>query len=161
MPSPIMVVLASDNRHLLDQARAGLAAERAIKVVGEARVAGEAIQLVSRRRPRLFIVDLALPPAGGLPVLAQVRKRSPKTKVLAIDDRLDKELVLRVAKAGGYGYMLEEAIPAYLAKAARVMAAGEVWLSRKLMALVVGELQRLVRLPGRAGPRRGRIGPRS
>ena len=33
----IKVALASDNSQLLDQARAGLAAEKAIKIVGEAR----------------------------------------------------------------------------------------------------------------------------
>jgi DNA-binding NarL/FixJ family response regulator len=102
-------------------------------------------------------VDLALPPAGGLPVLAQVRRRSPKTRVLAVDARLDEGRMLSVAKAGAHGYMLEEAIPAYLVKAIRVMAAGEVWLSRKLMAKVVVELQRLDRLQKEAGGRRKSI----
>ena len=150
-----MVVLASANSQLLDQARAGLAAEKTIKIIGEAGGGREAVQLVSKRRPRFLLLDLALPPAGGLPVLAQVRRRSPKTRVLAVDARLDEGRVMKVAKAGAHGYMLGEAIPAYLGKAIRVMAAGEVWLSRKLMAMVVTELQRLVRLPGRAGPRRG------
>lgn len=142
-----MVVLASANSQLLDRARAGLAAEKTIKIVGEARDGREAVRLVSQRRPRFLLVDLVLPPAGGLPVLAQVRRRSPKTRVLAVDARLDEGRVMRVAKAGAHGYMLEEAIHTYLAKAIRVMAAGEVWLSRKLMWMVVEELQRLVRLP--------------
>ena len=155
MSSPIMVVLASANSQLLDQARAGLAAEKTIKIIGEAGGGREAVQLVSKRRPRFLLLDLALPPAGGLPVLAHVRRRSPKTRVLAIDARLDEGRVLRVTKAGAHGYMLGEAIPAYLAKAIKVMAAGEVWLSRKLMGIVVAELQRLVRLPKRVERRRG------
>jgi DNA-binding NarL/FixJ family response regulator len=152
MPSLIKVALASDNSQVLDQARAGLAAEKAVRIVGEAREGKETVALVSQRRPTLLIVDMALPPAGGLPVVAQVRKGSPKTRVLAIDDRLNEQRVLKLAKAGAYGYMLGEAIPAYLAKAVRVMAAGEVWLSRKLMGRLVEELERLVRL--RARPRR-------
>ena len=156
MPRSIMVVLASDNSRLLDRARSGLAAEKAIKIVGEAREGGQAVRLASQRRPTLLLVDLDLPPAGGLPVLAQVRKRIPETRMLAIDDQLDERRVLRVAKTGAYGYMLGEAVPAYVAKAARVMAAGEVWLSRKLTTKVVEELQRLVRIQKRAGKRRGR-----
>jgi len=156
-----MILLASANSQLLDQARAGLAAEIAIKIVGEARGGREAVHLVSQRRPRFLLVDLALPPAGGLPVLAQVRRQSPKTRVLAIDAQLDEGRVLRATKAGAHGYMLGEAIPGYLAKAVRVMAAGEVWLSRKLMGTVVAELQRLVRLPKRVGRRRGGAAPRS
>lgn len=150
-----MLVLASDNNQLLDRARVGLAAEKTVKIVGETREGKETVALVSQRRPALLVIDLALPPSGGLPVLAQVRKRSPKTRVLAIDDRLDEQRVLRVAKAGAYGYMLGEAIPTHLGKAVRVMAAKEAWLSRKLMARVVDELQRLVRLRHRARQRRG------
>ena len=160
MQSSIKVVLASDNNQLLDQAKAALAAEKAIKLVGVARGVREAVALVSHRRPTLLILDLTLPPAGGLPLLAPVRKRSPKTKVLAIDNQLDEARVLRVTKAGSHGYMLGEALPAYLAKAVRVMAAGEAWLSRKLMSKVVEELQRLVRLRERARRRRGRIDAR-
>ena len=156
MPSPIMLVLASDNSELLNRARVGLAAEKAVKIIGETRRGRETVALVSQRRPTLLVIDLALPPSGGLPVLAQVRKRSPKTRVLAIDEHLDEQRVLRVAKAGAYGYMLGEAIPTHLGKAVRVMAAKEAWLSRKLMARVVDELQRLVRLRRRAGQRRGR-----
>lgn len=155
MPSPVMVILASNNGQLLDQARAGLAAEKAIRIVGEARGGKETVALVSQRRPTLLVVDMALPPAGGLPVVAQVRKGSPKTRVLAIDDRLNEQRVLKLAKAGAYGYMLGDAIPGYLAKAVRVMAAGEVWLSRKLMGRLVEELERLVQLRARAGRRRG------
>lgn len=150
-----MLVLASDNSELLNRARVGLAAEKSVKIVGETRGGRETVVLVSQRRPTLLVIDLALPPSGGLPVLAQVRKRSPKTRVLAIDDHLDEQRVLRVAKAGAYGYMLGEAIPAYLAKAVRVMAAKEAWLSRKLMGSIVEELQRLVRLRNRARRRRG------
>lgn len=156
MSTVIKVALASDNSQLLDRARAGLAAEKAIRIVGEAREGRQAVRLVTRGRPTLLLLDLALPPAGGIPLLAQVRKRSPKTRVLTIDGQLDEERVLQAAKGGAYGYMLGEAIPAYLPRAVRAMAAGEVWLSRKLMGKVIGELQRLVRLQGRArGGRRG------
>lgn len=157
MPTVIKVALASDNSQLLDRARAGLAAEKAIRIVGEAREGRQAVRLVTRGRPTLLLLDLALPPAGGIPLLAQVRKRSPKTSVLAIDDQLDEGQMLKVAKAGARGYMLKEAIPAYLPKAVRVMAAGEVWLSRKLMGKVIGELQRLVRLQEQARRRQGGI----
>jgi len=161
MPSVIKVALASDNSQLLDRAKAGLAAEKAIRIVGEAREGRQAVRLVTRGRPTLLLLDLALPPAGGIPLLAQVRKRSPKTRVLTIDGQLDEARVLRAAKGGAYGYMLGEAIPGYLPRAVRAMAAGEVWLSRKLMGKVIGELQRLVRLQGRAGGRRRGIALRS
>jgi len=161
MSTVIKVALASDNSQLLDRARAGLAAEKAIRIVGEAREGRQAVRLVTRGRPTLLLLDLALPPAGGIPLLAQVRKRSPKTRVLTIDGQLDEERVLRAAKGGAYGYMLGEAIPGYLPRAVRAMAAGEVWLSRKLMGKVIGELQRLVRLQGRAGGRRRGVNLRS
>ena len=161
MPTLITVALASDSSQLLGQARAALTTAEDITIAGEARGAEQLLHLVRQRRPTLLLLDLALPPAGGDAVIAQVRERSPKTRVLAIDDRLDEGEVLRVAKAGAHGYMLAEAIPAYLPRAVRVMAAREVWFSRKLMGKVVEELQRLARLQKRAGVRRGRVSLRS
>jgi DNA-binding NarL/FixJ family response regulator len=161
MPPLIKVALASDSSQLLGQARAALATEEAITIAGEARGAEQVLHLVRQRRPTLLLLDLALPPAGGHGLIAQVREQSAKTRVLAIDDQLDEGEVLRVAKTGARGYILKEAIPVYLAKAIRVMAAGEVWFSRKHMGKVVEELQRLVRLQGRPGVRRGRVSLRS
>lgn len=157
----IKVALASDSSQVVGQARAALATEEAITIAGEARGGEQALHLVHHRRPTLLLLDLALPLAGGHALIAQVRERRARTRVLAIDNQLDEGEVLRVAKMGAHGYMLEEAIPAYLAKAVRVMAAGEVWFSRKLMGKVVEELQRLVRVEERAGVRRGRASFRS
>lgn len=155
--SLIKVILASDNSHFLDQARAALAAQKGIAIVGEARQSEQVLQLLRERRPMLLLLNLVLPPTGGLPLLPQIRERSPKTRVLAVDDRLHEGRALRVAKGGGQGYMLAEAIPTHLSKAVRVMAAGEAWFSRSLMGKVIGELQRLIRLHERGGrPRRGR-----
>jgi DNA-binding NarL/FixJ family response regulator len=153
MSPQIMVVLASNNSHLLDQGRKALAAERAIRIVGEAQKRDLALHMVRHRRPTILIIDLALPPAGGFLVLPQIKRRSPKTRVLAIDDRLDEARVLRAAKAGADGYMLQEAVPGFLAKAVRVMSAGEAWLSRSLIGKVVAELQRLARLQERGRAR--------
>ena len=155
MRTRISVVVASNNKQFLDQARAGISPGEAIRIVGEAREAWEALDVVSRRKPTLLILDLGLPPAGGLPVLSQMRKRRPGTQVLAVDGQLDEAQMLMATKAGAHGYMLAEAIPAHLAKAIRVMTAGETWLGRKLMTKVVEELQRLYRLHERRRRRRG------
>ena len=160
MPRLMTMALASDNTQFLTQARTRLARERAVRIVGEAREAREAAALVTHRRPTLVLLDVALPPAGGLPILRQIRKRSPKTRTLVIDARFDEGRVLRVAKAGAHGYMVAEAVPGYLAKAVRVMAAGEVWFSRKLMGKVVDELQRLVRIRGIITRRQKPVGSR-
>lgn len=161
VPPLIKVVLASDNSRLIEQARGALATEKTIQIVAEVQEKKQFLDLLRRRRPTLTIIDLALPPAGAHPVLPQIRRRSPRTKVLAIDNRLDEGRVLGAVKAGVHGYMLEEAVPGYLPKAVRVMAAGEAWLSRKLTGKVVAELQRLARLQQRAPARRARSGATS
>ncbi len=51
-----------------------------------------------------------------------------------------------MAKAGACGYVPAEAVPAYLTKAIRSIAAGEAWFSRKLAAKIVDEFHRLARL---------------
>ncbi len=151
MPLWIRAVFASADNRLLGRAKAAVSADKTIRIVGEAQEAEQTVALVRRERPALLILDLDLPPEGGLAALGKVLRRNPRTKVLMIDASEDKGRVLGVTKAGASGYMLEEAIPAHLAKAIRVMAAGEAWLSRKLAAIVVEELQRLARLLERRG----------
>ncbi len=148
--SSVTVVFASANGQLLNAAKEILAATSDIQLVGEARGAIEVIPLVSKRRPTLLIIDLALPPAGALPLLAQVRKRGVGgPMVLTIDEGLDERRALQVAKAGAHGYMAAEAVPAYLTEAIRTITAGKAWFSRKLAAKIVDELQRLGRVqPG-------------
>ncbi len=148
--SSVTVVFASANGQLLNAAKEILAATSDIQLVGEARGAIEVIPLVSKRRPTLLIIDLALPPAGALPLLAQVRKHGVGgPMVLTIDEGLDERRALQVAKAGAHGYMAAEAVPAYLTEAIRTITVGKAWFSRKLAAKIVDELQRLGRVqPG-------------
>ncbi len=106
--------------------------------------------MMRQRQPRILTVDLALPPAGALPLLAQVRKRGVGgPMVLTIDEGLDDRRALQVAKAGAHGYMPAEAVPAYLTEAIRTITAGKAWFSRKLAAKIVDEFHRLGRV--RAG----------
>lgn len=158
--APIKVGLAAVRQPVVDALEAGLATARGIKIVGEAHTALETLKLVSRGRPALLIVDLAIPPIGGLAILGGVRQRSPRTRVLVIDDKLNEQRALETAKEGGYGYMLADAVPVYLAKAIRCMGAGEAWFSRKLTASIVDEFYRLIRLHAHRGERREGPAPR-
>jgi len=132
---------------LLDQAKAALAAKKAIRVACAAESIEPLIELLSRR-PDVLILD---PPAGGGQVLLRVRARSSGTRLLAIDAGLDERRLLRAIKAGAVGYMVEEAIPASLPRTVKAVAAGEARLSRRLMGRVVEEFQRLAQREARKG----------
>lgn len=148
--SPVTVVFASANWQLLNAAKEIFAATSDIQLVGEARDFKEVISMVRQRQPRILTVDLALPPAGVLPLLARVRKRGARgPMVLTIDEGLDERRALQVAKAGAHGYLPAEAVPAYLTEAIRTIATGKAWFSRKLGAKIVDEFHRLGR--ARAG----------
>ena len=146
MSTSVTVVLASANVQLSNAVKAILAVTSDIQLVGAARGVKAVISAVGQRQPRLLIVDLAHPQAGILP---QLRKRGTQgPRVLTIDNIPDERQALAMAKAGAYGYMSAETIPAHLSTAIRRIDAGEAWFSRKVSARIVDELHRLSRAGG-------------
>src|ERR1700722_10663996 len=75
---------------------------------GEARHSQEALDLVSRERWDLVILDVDLPGRGGLDVLKQVRAEHPKLPVLMFSMHTEEQFAVRALKAGASGYVAKD-----------------------------------------------------
>jgi DNA-binding NarL/FixJ family response regulator len=99
-----------------------VASHGCITVVGRTTEASMALDLVRRHMPRLAIIDLAMPPPGGVEAIAQVKRHYPQVKVLALSGSDDPEFAMAALGAGANGFMLksakaEELVPPLLALA--------------------------------------------
>jgi len=118
------------------------------EVVGEARTAAAAIDLVERVRPDLLLLDIYLPDASGLDVLRRIRapERAP-VDVIAITAAKDVE-TLRAALQGGVVHYLvkpfefnafREKLESYAAMRARLARMRQV--DQEQVDQVVGALR--------------------
>ena len=86
---------------------------------GEARHSKEALDLVSRERWDLVILDVDLPGRGGLDVLKQMRAEHPKLPVLMFSMHSEEQFAVRALKAGASGYVAKDSASERLVEAIR------------------------------------------
>lgn len=65
----------------------------------------EAILELERVMPSLVLLDLVLEKESGFEVLTQIKRISPKAKVIIISKYFDYELIKQAMKAGAMGFV--------------------------------------------------------
>lgn len=126
------IVLADDHKVVRQGLRAVLEFEPGFRVIGEAGNGLDATRLVERLRPNVLVLDLMIPGLSGLEVARQLRKRSPKTRVVILSMHSDKSYVLEALRNGAAGYVLKDSSADELIKAVHEAAANRRYLSPPL-----------------------------
>jgi DNA-binding NarL/FixJ family response regulator len=126
------IVLAEDHHVVRQALRTLLEAEPAFRVIGEAGDGLEAVQQVEHLRPDVLVLDLMMPGLSGLEVTCQVRKRSPKTRVVILSMHANEAYVLEALRAGATAYVLKESTSMELVRAIHEAIAGRRYLSPPL-----------------------------
>ena len=85
--------------------------EGRVEVVAAVNTATEAAGMVRRCHPDLVLVDLALPPPGGLRAIAAIRRIEPGVSVVAMSTPALDDHVLQAVHAGARGVLCKTAEP--------------------------------------------------
>ena len=132
MPDKISVLLVDDHSLVRRGFRRMLEDEPDIAVAGEAGDGEEAIRLSEKLRPRVILMDCALPGMSGLDATRRILEKFPDTIVLMLSMHPEETLVRQALDAGARGYMLKNAIDLELGTAIRKVVAGEIVLDPQL-----------------------------
>lgn len=135
-------VLVADS---LDIFRAGvrnlLVRERDFDVV-EAGTLEAALEAAEMTSPDIALVDLELPPLGGVAAIQKLARRcSAHTIVWSFQPT--RETVLEAVRAGAHGFLHKEISPEGLVRALRGAVNGEAPISRDLTSLMIAALHGL------------------
>jgi DNA-binding NarL/FixJ family response regulator len=112
--------LFSQGLALLLQARAG----ETFVVAGSTTAGEDAVALVGREAADIAIVDLALPPLGGVETIRRITATYPRTRVLALSGTEDLDLAAAALRAGAAGFLGKSADPEVLVAPLLTIAAG-------------------------------------
>jgi DNA-binding NarL/FixJ family response regulator len=132
MADKITVLLADDHALVRRGFRRLLEDDPAIAVVGEASDGDEAIRLATTLKPRVVVMDCAMPGANGLTATRKILAQLPGTAILMLSMHSEQTLVRQALDAGACGYVLKEALDLDLAGAVKRAAAGEKVLDAKV-----------------------------
>ena len=125
MEKKITVLLVDDHSLVRRGFRRMLEDEADMDVVGEAGDGGEAVKLARELKPRVVVMDCALPTMNGLDATRQILADSPETAVLMLSMHSENTWVRQAIDAGAKGYVLKNAMNLELGPAVRRVASGE------------------------------------
>jgi DNA-binding NarL/FixJ family response regulator len=125
MEKKITVLLVDDHGLVRRGFRRMLEDESDMKVVGEAGDGEEAIKLAKELRPKVVVMDSALPGMNGLQATRGILEDFPETAVLMLSMHSESTWVRQAIDAGAKGYILKNALELDLGAAIRKIAAGE------------------------------------
>ena len=132
MPDKISVLLVDDHTLVRRGFRRILEDEPDIRVAGEAGDGLQAIKLADELRPKVIVMDCAMPGMNGLEATRQILGRQPQALVLMLSMHPEETLVRQALEAGARGYVLKNAVDLELGAAIRRVANGETVLDSQL-----------------------------
>jgi len=104
----------------------------AISVVGEASEGKEAVRLALELKPKVIVMDCALPGISGIDATRSIRAKLPDASVLMLSMHSEDTLVRQALEAGARGYILKNAMELDLASAIKRVAQGHLVLDPQL-----------------------------
>ncbi len=133
----IRVLVADDHPIFRDGLRKLLESEPDVAIVGEASSGSECIQLLSKLKPDILLLDLRMPDKDGLAVLEEVNFDILQTKVIVVTATEDDRDVVRAMRLGARGVVLKQSATDLLLRSIRKVHQGEIWLDQRMTAEVM------------------------
>ena len=136
MPEPGISVLLVDDHSLVRRGfRRMLEDDPDIRVVGEAEDGHQAVELALELRPRVVVMDFALPSMNGAVAARQILRTAPDIAILILSMHSEASYVRTCLDAGVRGYLLKNAMDLEMVAAVKQVAAGKQVLDPRLGAL--------------------------
>ncbi|HYZ29980.1 MAG TPA: response regulator transcription factor [Thermoleophilaceae bacterium] len=129
----IRVLLVDDFPLVRGGIAAALETDPAIRVIGQAATAVEAIERVAELEPDVVLLDLGLPD-GGVDTIGRLAEQAPASRILVITASENVELLSAAMAAGALGYLTKRATARELCDAVITIHGGGTVIDADLAA---------------------------
>jgi DNA-binding NarL/FixJ family response regulator len=133
------MIVADDHPLMLD-AVAGLFREPEFHIMARCRDGGQARAAILELKPDVAVLDLHMPHATGLELLAQARADRWATRILLLTAAVDPEPLVEAIRMKVDGLVLKGAAGDVLVRAVEAVAGGAQWLDKDAMEQVIDRL---------------------
>lgn len=114
--------------------------QKNLEVIGEAKSADEAIDVVNKKMPDCILVDISLNGTSGIELVKALKQRFPKLPALVLSMYDEKLYAERAIKAGARGYLMKQEAPDKIINAIYTVLKGDVYLSNEIKEQMVQSL---------------------
>jgi two-component system response regulator NreC len=130
-------VFLADDHALIRQGLKALLEKQGFQIVSEASNGQETIRSVEKTQPDVAIIDISMPILNGVDAARELRKSSPKVKVILLTQHDEDQYVTESLRAGVRGYVLKSQAAEDLVHAIQEVSRGSVYLSPSISRTVV------------------------
>jgi DNA-binding NarL/FixJ family response regulator len=130
-------LLLADDHSLILQGLKTLLERQGFQVVSEAANGQEVLKKAEKTQPDVAIIDISMPVLNGIDAARELRKSSPKTKVILLTQHEEDQYVTEALRVGVKGYVLKSQAAGDLVHAIEEVRRGSVYLSPIISRAVV------------------------
>lgn len=131
------VILADDHKLFIEGIVGMLSSIEGFEIAGKAHTGKDALQMTLDKRPDLVILDITMPDMYGIEVTRKIKAKLPDVRILILSMHLDLRMIIEVLQAGADAYILKDSEPSELIAAVNNVLAGKMYLSSKVIKLLV------------------------
>ena len=110
-----------------------------LQIVGEATDGLDAVQKAEELQPDLILLDIGLPSLNGIEVARQIRKVSPKSKILFVSQESSADVVQGALGTGAQGYVVKSDARRELLEGVNAVLRGELFVGKRFSGHVFVE----------------------
>ena len=132
----IRVLLSDDHRIVREGLRSLLEKEPDIELVGEAEDGRSTLELASRLKPQVVVMDISMPDLNGIDATRKLLEKLPSVKVLALSMHTDQRFIEGMLRAGATGYLPKDCASEELVLAIRTVLSNQTYLSPSIADVV-------------------------
>jgi DNA-binding NarL/FixJ family response regulator len=134
---PIRVVLVDDDPLVRAGLTLMLGGAPQLLIVGEAGDGADGLQVITRTRPDVVLMDIRMPRMDGLTAIERLSEGSAPPKVIVLTTFDADEHVVRALALGARGFLLKDTSPPMIVEAIEKVAAGQPILSPSVTAQLI------------------------
>ena len=127
------VLIADDHAVVRAGLRALITSEPSLELVGEATGGYETIELVTKTKPDILVLDISMPDLDGIAVTKKIVSEKPGVQILILTIHEDKALLREALKLGASGYILKRAAETELISAIQIVMRGDMYIDPSMV----------------------------
>ncbi len=145
----LRILIADDHEVARRGIRAMLESHAGWEVCGEAKDGREAVELASKEKPDLILLDIGMPNLNGLEAARQILAVAPDIAILILTMHDSDQVVREVLRAGARGFLLKSDAGRDLVAAVEALQLQRTFFTTRVSQMVLdGFLDRDNRLDG-------------
>ena len=129
----INIMIVDDHSMIREGLKQLLELDGDMRVVEEASDGVECLEKIGTAKPDVLLLDINMPRMNGLEVLAKLKEKKIKTKVLVLTVHNEIDYLLKAVEIGINGYLLKDSESSELKKAIVSVVDGENYIQPSLI----------------------------